>query len=108
MKVQLLWFAGCPSHDVALERLRLVLEQEGVEPEIEIIEVQTDDEAERYRFIGSPTIRIDGVDIVPPSQEIPYRLTCRTFVTEEGRFSPVPPETVMRRGVQSAKKRKEQ
>jgi hypothetical protein len=108
MKVQFLWFAGCPSHDVALKRLRLVLEQEGLQPDIEIIEVKTDDEAEHFAFVGSPTIRIDGVDIVPIEHVGPYRLTCRTYVTEDGRFSPLPSEASMRRAVQSAKQRKEQ
>jgi hypothetical protein len=99
MKIQFLWFAGCPSHDIALDRLASALDQEGVTPEIEIVEIKTEQQAEKYRFIGSPTIRIDGADIDPPGQEALYRLTCRTYITKDGRFSPVPSDQLIRDGI---------
>jgi hypothetical protein len=40
-------------------------------------------------FVGSPTIRIDGDDIVPPGDE-PTGLTCRIYHTRAGRISPLP------------------
>src|SRR5215204_862459 len=58
MRVELLYFEGCPSYLKAEETLRGVLTRE--DAEIELVAVNTDEEARRLRFPGSPTIRIDG------------------------------------------------
>lgn len=104
MKVDFYWFAGCPSHDIALERLRKVFSEEGIELDLTITEVKTEEQAQRHRFIGSPTIRIEGVDINPPPKDMPHRLTCRTYVNEEGRISPLPSEELIRKGVRKHRK----
>ncbi|MDR5683662.1 MAG: DUF2703 domain-containing protein [Armatimonadota bacterium] len=102
LEVTFLYFDGCPSHAQALERLRRVLAEVGVQADVEIVRVETDEQAERWRFVGSPTIRINGEDIAPTPPEGPYRLACRTFVTEDGRLSPLPSEATIRRAVQRA------
>jgi hypothetical protein len=91
MKVELLWWEGCPSHPEALEQLRQVLDQEGLDPEaVELVEVVSDEQAERERFFGSPTIRIDGEDVVPPPDGDPVGLSCRVYRLRDGRPSPLP------------------
>jgi hypothetical protein len=102
LRVTFLYFNGCPSHPEALERLRRVLAEEGAQADIEVLKVETDEQAERWRFVGSPTIRINGEDIAPIPEGGPYRLTCRTFVTEDGRLSPLPSEAMIRRAVRRA------
>jgi hypothetical protein len=102
LRVTFLFFNGCPSHGEALERLRRVLAEEGVQSDIEVVKVATQEQAERWQFVGSPTIRIDDQDIAPVPDGGPYRLTCRTFVAENGRLSPLPPEAVIRRAVRNA------
>ena len=102
MKVTFLYYEECPSHDVALERLRSVLSEEDVEAEIEIIKVETEAQAQRLHFIGSPTIRIDGRDIDPPSSEAYYALTCRAYQLEDGRISPLPSPNMLRRALRPA------
>ena len=102
MKVTFLYYEECPSHDVALERLRSVLSEEDVEAEIEITKVETEAQAQRLHFIGSPTIRIDGRDIDPPSSEAYYALTCRAYQLEDGRISPLPSPNMIRRALRSA------
>ena len=99
IEVTFLYFEDCPSHDVALERLREVLKEEGVKAEIEIIKVETDDQARRLRFIGSPTIRINGEDILPPSDHDIVGLACRAFVLEDGRISPLLSFEMIRAGL---------
>lgn len=99
LRVTFLFFDGCPSHGEALERLRRVLAEEGAQADIEVVKVETDEQAERWRFVGSPTIRVDDQDIAPVPDGGPYRLTCRTFVTEDGRLSPLPSEVMIRRAV---------
>ena len=95
MTVELLWWEGCPSHPEALADLERILREEGVPADVTRVEIDNDDEARRRRFPGSPTIRIDGEDIVPPGEGEPYSLTCRVYRTRDGRISAVPdPEDV--------------
>ena len=65
MNVELLWWEGCPSTERALDELRAALAEldlDGVE--VQMREIRTDEEAEATGFVGSPTILIDGVDLV--------------------------------------------
>jgi hypothetical protein len=95
MKVELLWWDGCPSHPRALADLERILREEGIEADVERIEIADDEQARRERFPGSPTIRIDGQDIVPPGAGEPFSLTCRVYRLRDGRISPTPdPEDV--------------
>ena len=95
MTVELLWWEGCPSHPEALTALERILREEGVPADVTRVEIEDDEQARRERFPGSPTIRIDGRDIVPPEDGEPYSLTCRVYRRRDGRISPVPdPEDV--------------
>jgi hypothetical protein len=90
MKVELLWWEGCPSHPEALEQLDGVLREEGVEAQVELVEVESDEQARAQRFPGSPTIRLDGVDAIPAQPGEPFSLTCRVYRLRDGRISPTP------------------
>ena len=86
----------------ALEDLLRILSEEGVEADVARIEVTDDEQARRERFPGSPTIRINGEDVVPPEDIEPYSLTCRVYRTRDGRVSPRPdPGGRARRGTES-------
>jgi len=90
VKIELLWWRGCPSTDEALALLREEVRAAGLDPaSIEVRELSTDAEAQRERFVGSPTIRIDGRDVMPPGSE-PVGLTCRVYRLRDGRVSPLP------------------
>ena len=90
MRIELLFWEGCPSHPEAEALLRDVLAGSGVDAELEIREVTTQDEAEAERFPGSPTIRIDGRDVDPDGAGARPSLTCRIYRLPDGRVSPVP------------------
>ena len=95
MTVELLWWEGCPSHPDALADLERILREEGVEADVTRVEIENDEQARSERFPGSPTIRIDGEDILPPGEAEPYSLTCRVYRLRDGRISPTPdPEDV--------------
>jgi hypothetical protein len=98
VRVSFLYYEECPSHDLALERLREVMVEEGISREVEVIKVETEDQARELRFVGSPTIRIDGQDIEPPSDSR-YVLTCRAYRLEDNRISPLPPKDMIRRAL---------
>jgi hypothetical protein len=101
MTVELLWWEGCPSYPEALAELQRILVEEGVEAEVERVEIEDDEQARRERFPGSPTIRIDGEDIVPPGEGDPLGLTCRVYRTRDGRISPVPDPEDLRDAIRS-------
>jgi len=89
-KIQLFYWEGCPSHPEALALLEHVLAERGIDAEIELREVLSDEEALELRFPGSPTIRVDGRDIDPEGAASPPSLTCRIYRLPDGRISPVP------------------
>jgi hypothetical protein len=90
LKVELLWWRGCPSWPDARALLREEMSRAGVDPEsVEERELAVDSDAERERFYGSPTIRIDGDDIADPGTN-PIGLTCRVYRLRDGRISALP------------------
>jgi hypothetical protein len=90
MTVELLWWDGCPSHPETLADLERIMREEGIGAEVKRVEIESDEQARRERFPGSPTIRIDGEDIFPPADHEPYSLTCRVYRLRDGRIAPTP------------------
>jgi hypothetical protein len=101
-QVELLFWDGCPSHPQALEELRATMVEVGLDPDQVLVrEVDTDRLADRERFVGSPTIRIDGIDVQDPGNE-PAALTCRVYHRRDGRVSPVPDPADVRDALRNA------
>ncbi|NOX62296.1 MAG: DUF2703 domain-containing protein [Chloroflexi bacterium] len=96
MKIQFLYYEDCPSHEQALQRLQRVMAEEGVDEPIEVIKVETEEQARKWRFIGSPTILLNGEDIVPPPPAAQPALTCRVYQWPDGRISPLPSPDMIR------------
>ena len=103
MQVSFLYYEDCPSHDLALERLGEVIAEEGLPDEVEVIKVESEEQAHDLLFVGSPTIRVDGQDIDPP-RDSPYALTCRAYRLEDDRISPIPSKDMIRRALRSQAK----
>jgi hypothetical protein len=99
-KIEFLFWEDCPSHPKAFELLQEVMAEVEVDSTIEKIEVLTDEDAARLAFPGSPTIRVDGVDIDGEgAAQMETALTCRVYVLENGRFSPLPSREMLRRAL---------
>lgn len=98
MKIHFLWWEGCPSHPKAWKRLQRVIQELNLQPTIERIEITDDESAEKWRFPGSPTILVNGEDIDPAPPDM-YRLTCRLYRKDDGRPTPVPTESLIRRAL---------
>jgi hypothetical protein len=103
-QIELLWWEGCPSWERAIAILREEAKAAGLDPgTIEVTEIETEQEAERAAFPGSPTIRIDGADFQPPGPEEPRGLTCRVYRLRDGRSSPLPDRQDLREALEKAK-----
>ena len=101
-RVELLFWEGCPSHPQALSVLRATMTELGLDPGAVVVrEVDTDDAAVRERFVGSPTIRVDGADIQDPGDE-PVGLTCRVYRLRDGRIAPAPDPADVRDALRAA------
>jgi hypothetical protein len=90
VRVEFLYWEGCPSTPEAEALLRDVLRERDLDVEVEHREVRTQQEAERERFPGSPTIRVDGRDVDPAGAAARPALNCRIYHLPDGRVSPVP------------------
>jgi hypothetical protein len=101
--VSFLYYEDCPSHGLALERVREVMAEEDTPGEVEVVRVETEEQARELRFVGSPTIRVDGQDIDPPTDSR-YALTCRAYRLADGRISPLPSKGMIRRALRSPAK----
>lgn len=106
MRIEVLYFDGCPSYEGLLPRLRSLLEREGVEEPIELRQVETPEAAERERFLGSPTVRIDGEDSDPgASTRSDFGLKCRLYRDGNGATGGVPPDQLLVDAIRRAKQR---
>jgi hypothetical protein len=84
MKIELLYFDGCPTYRSAQEALKQALSEEGIDARIQLLAVNTDEEAQRMQFPGSPTIRVNGRDLFPAPEPQDDGLGCRMYTTPEG------------------------
>ena len=83
MKIEILYFDGCPSWEGGLKNLESALQEEGLPASVEMVKVMDDDDAARLKFLGSPHFRVDGQDLWPEEREI-YLLSCRVYPTPAG------------------------
>ena len=80
MKIQVLYFEGCPNHQSTVALVREVVTGLGLSAEVEEIAVNTQTEAGRLRFLGSPTVQVNGIDIEPSARDrTHYALSCRMY-----------------------------
>ena len=108
MNVELLWWEGCPSTEHALQAVREALTELGLsDVEVHAREIVTDGDAHEAGFVGSPTILIDGVDLVPAAAEEHIGLSCRVYRRRDGRVSPIPDPDDLREALQRAAERAE-
>ena len=99
MKVEILYIADCPNHGPTVERVWHALKATDLHATVTDVEVLDAGDAERRRFIGSPTVRVNGLDVEPEAREIQrFGLGCRSYV-EDGRRSGLPSEGLIRRAL---------
>jgi hypothetical protein len=85
VRLELLYFDGCPNHEALVPHLEQLLRAAGIPAEIELRNVPDDTAAQRERFLGSPTVRVDGRDVEPGAQDRDdYGLKCRLYRTDAG------------------------
>jgi hypothetical protein len=85
VRIEVLYFDGCPNHEALLPRLREVLGHTGVSTEIDLRRITDDEAAQRERFLGSPTVRVNGRDVEPAADlRTDFGLKCRLYRNATG------------------------
>jgi hypothetical protein len=102
VRVELLYADGDPASMAARQNLVEVLTEDAFETPIQMIAVASLSDAELLEMRGSPTVRIDGVDI-DPGWDGPIGLQARAYASEDGASGPVPGKALIRRAVERAR-----
>ena len=101
-RVEMLWWPECPSHDRALADLRAAVGELGLDPDaVRVLRIDSEEDAVREGFPGSPTIRVNGEDVLPDGEQ-PAGLTCRLYTLRDGRASPTPDPADLREALAAA------
>ncbi len=81
----MLTFEGCPHAEPALELVRRVVAESGSGATVRRVDIPDSEAAAAQRFLGSPTIRVNGHDIEPGAADrADYVLSCRVYRTNAG------------------------
>lgn len=100
MQVEVLYFKGCPNHQRVVEQVRQALHSEQIPVPVDEVEVTDAAMAQRIGFLGSPSIRINGLDIEPEARGLQmFGFGCRTYSDAEGRRSGLPSTSTIRRAL---------
>lgn len=102
MRVELLYAEDDPHAMATRQRLVEVLSEDAFETPIQMIAVHSLADAELLGFPGSPTIRIDGVDVDPDSAT-GITLGPRTYPDDDEGSGPLPGRELLRRAVERAR-----
>jgi len=82
--VELLHFEGCPNVEAVRALVQRVAADAGISPDLRLVEV-TPEDVERFRFLGSPTVRVNGHDVEPGADErTTFTFACRVYETPSG------------------------
>ena len=93
---EILYFADCPNWPPVATAVDRLARELGVAVDVRLVRVASEDEALRLRFLGSPTVRLDGRDVEPGAGERrDFALACRVYRTEEG-FAGLPQDGWLR------------
>src|SRR5215813_9272051 len=100
MKIEVFYVAGCPHYQPTVDRIKKVLLTESLRAVVESIPVGSEFAALALQFPGSPTVRVDGVDVEPKLAKA-SGLACRLYADGGG----MPSEEVLRQALSRARQR---
>ena len=69
MLVKVLYMEGCPATPPAVDLIRDVAAELGISVSLEQVLVENAKQAAALRFLGSPTVQVDGHDIEPEARD---------------------------------------
>lgn len=89
--VEVLFFGGCPHIEVAAAHARDAIARTGVDAEVRLVRIEREADASRLRFLGSPTVRVDGRDVdASATDRTDFGFQCRVY-SVDGHLAGAPP-----------------
>lgn len=70
--VKVLSIKGCQATPPTIELVESVAQEMNIDIELAVQVVETPEQAQENRFIGSPTVQINGLDIEPDARKIEF------------------------------------
>src|SRR5260370_24577694 len=99
MKIEVLYFEGCANHKPAVARSDEIVKAEGISAEVSEVNVPNDSTAHEVRFLGSPSIRVNGMDVEQAARSArEYGMMCRTYVVN-GRREGLPSREMIQQAI---------
>ena len=97
MKIQLLHTADCHVWRDSLTVLEEALKTKGVEVKYEVVLVESEEQAKTYKFSGSPTILVEGIDVDPRARSVTiYSVSsCRPYFYQGTTYDFPPKEMIL-------------
>ena len=107
MNAELYYFDGCPSYKQALENLKQALATEGLPQDVKLVRVADAEDAQVKQFIGSPTIRVDCMDVEGLQVDRQrYGFGCRVYAAD-GKMTGWPSVEQIREALQKGRAERE-
>ncbi|MCX6023601.1 MAG: DUF2703 domain-containing protein [Chloroflexi bacterium] len=103
MTIELLYFDGCPTWEAVHRDLNEIVARLGLNEAVEVIEVPDEETAQRLRFPGSPTVRVNGVDADADNAAGVFTMACRIYWVK-GRAQGAPPRDLLETAIRNAQR----
>jgi hypothetical protein len=93
MSVELLYFDGCPNVEGYLPHLRELITAAGRHDHVQLRRISNGADARTERFLGSPSVRVDGRDVDPTAaNRTDFGMSCRVYASPDGMTGAPPDE----------------
>jgi ADP-ribose pyrophosphatase YjhB (NUDIX family) len=102
MRIEVLYFDGCPNRKPTVERVKELLREEGISAEVLEVNVREPSLVHELGFLGSPTVRVNGQDVEPEARTArDYGMMCRTY-SVNGQREGTPSCELVRKAIREA------
>lgn len=100
-RIEILTFEGCPNAETTRARIRAALQAEAMDADVVEVAVETVEAAQELRFLGSPSVRVNGHDVEASAERrTGYGLMCRTY-REDSTIDGAPSAALIREAIRS-------
>ena len=107
MKIELLVFDGCPNSEPTEKLIRETVSELGGDVKIEVVTVVDNYDAVARRFLGSPSVRVNGKDLeIEEDSTTTYSMRCRIYRNDENQ-SGIPQKELLIKAIQAARQKSE-
>jgi hypothetical protein len=102
--IEILHTDECPFWEETLRLIEKAVTESGMKIHVKTTRISSVAEAKRLGFPGSPTVRINGVDVDPATRETEGYMGCRIYRYQDRMFE-YPPEAMIKSAIDNIVKK---